>query len=76
VPSESIAARRLASAISKSIGSVGVSKRKHNGTWYNETKMKLVNVTRARILNKVANIVAERIAKASTMDVEIQLTGN
>jgi hypothetical protein len=38
--------------------------------------MKLVNVTRARILNKVANIVAERIAKASTMDVEIQLTGN
>ena len=59
VPTESIAIRRLASAISKSMGSVAVTNRKYKGTWYNETKMRLVNVTRARILNRVAELAAK-----------------
>lgn len=62
IPTESVAIRRLASAISKSMGSVQVTKRKYSGTWYNETKMKLVNVTRRRILDRVAELLAERVA--------------
>lgn len=60
VPSDSIAARRLASTISRAIGNIGVVKRKYHGTWYNENKMRLVNVTRARILNRVTELVAKR----------------
>lgn len=75
IPSESIAARRLASTISKAIGSVGVTKRKYSGTWYNETKMRMVNVTRARILARVAEIVVKRTAEAAAMGVEINLDG-
>lgn len=69
VPTESIAIRRLASAISKSMGSVAVTNRKYSGTWYNETKMKLVNVTRARILNRVAELTAKHTAGAFNEDV-------
>ena len=62
IPTESLAIRRLASAISKSMGSVQVTRRKYSGTWYNETKMKLVNVTRRRILDRVAELLAQRVA--------------
>lgn len=61
VPSESQAARRIASAISRSMGSVEATKKKYNGTWYNETKAKMINVARARILNRVSELITQRI---------------
>jgi hypothetical protein len=71
VPTESIAIRRLASAISKSMGSVQVTHRKFKGTWYNETKMRMVNVTRARVLARITDLIAKRAAEEATIVVEI-----
>lgn len=75
VPTESIATRRIASAISKSIGSVKVTSKKHKGTWYNENKMKLINVTRARILSSVAELITKTTALELNTQAEIVMRG-
>lgn len=74
VPVESIAVRRLASTISKAIRSVGVVDKKYSGTWYNSTKARLVNVTCARILNRVSELIAKKTAEMATGGVDINLS--
>lgn len=71
VPSESEAIRRLAWSFAKAMGSVPVTKRKYAGTWYNENVMKLVNVTRVRILRRVTEIVAKNVAGEAADVIEI-----
>jgi hypothetical protein len=63
VPADNIAKRRLAWAIAASFTKVGIIQRKYSGTWYNETKMRMVNVARRRILDRATEILAKEIVK-------------
>lgn len=71
VPTESQAVKALSWSIAKAIGSVPVVKKKYSGTWYNEKVMKLVNITRVRILKRVTEIVAKNVAGAASDEVTI-----
>lgn len=73
VPTMDQAIRRLSWSISKALGSVPVVKKKYTGTWYNENVMKMVNVTRKRILDRVAEIVASNISGAASDIVSIPI---
>jgi hypothetical protein len=66
VPADSIAKRRLAWTIASSFTKVGIIERKYSGTWYNQTKMRMVNVARRRILNRAVEILANGIAGGLT----------
>lgn len=59
IPSDTKAARRIASAISHSMGSVEATKKKYSGTWYNENKMKMINIARVRILKRVSELITQ-----------------
>lgn len=66
VPTESVAIKRLARAIQYSFTRV-ITTRKYNGTWYNETKARMVNVARRRIFEVTAGyavaVVKEELEK-------------
>lgn len=57
VPARTIAVKRLAWAISMSFRDKSV--RRKQGSWYNETKTKMVNVARRRIMDVTAKYLAE-----------------
>lgn len=61
VPSESRAARRIASAIAYEFGRVDGVKKTYSKTTYNATIMKMVNVARVRVLNRVTEIITRNI---------------
>lgn len=61
VPADNIAIRRLRNTIAHAIHSVPITEKKYSGTWYNETKMRMLNVARRRILDSAAKLIADHV---------------
>ncbi|GAB3937034.1 hypothetical protein [Larkinella terrae] len=57
------AARRIAAAILFSRRKMPVVKKQYNGTWYNSTKMRLINSARYRLRVKTAEVVGQWYAR-------------
>jgi hypothetical protein len=65
VPTETIAIRKIASAIAQHMASIVTIKRKDKG-WYNSGKANMINVTRSRVTERVAQLFSK--LPAETLD--------